>query len=873
MALPDLQGALWAWVQGLPPWQSDLLRRLAILDVVKEDDLAEATRMVLAAFDVTESGSTAPAPVPIPALAGAALSSVAKILALRDLVAVGSTPTGQCLQFAPNGMTVVYGENGSGKSSYARVLRKACRASAKPVEILPNVLKSGAGVNQPRAGTAQIDVLKGDVAAVIQRDVNALPEPDLAQISFFDSDCASVYSDEESEVTYVPSSLRLLERLVSLQTQIKRKTDEEISRLDAQQVPLDGFDLTTKAGALVAHLSENVNPQTVTALATVSDEERAGLDALRERLTIATANDPLKVSAALERRAGGAEGLLTLLDALVRALDQGVVSELLTLNNAAEKLAAQSTKLSLALSEAGAHKVGSVAWKSFWHAAHAYLVDLDAPFPPASDAVGPVCPLCQQELSSAAISRLHRFEEFFRGDVEKQIRDVGRKRDAIISAFAKLQSIEEQLSVQTPLVFSGEGILEASVASFVKSAAQRRAAIQSSASASEIQAPTLAPEPSQAIRQWVMNLRQKAAEQRALAAPEAIAKAKSEIAELENRMLLGRRLTAVLDRIEVLKRIAKLRKASGALTTTGLSRRIGDFTESAVTAQLRARLLKELGDASLEHLPVGMGARAPKGKTRVSIELDTTRQVEVREVLSEGERRAVAIAFFLAEIAVLEHKGGIVLDDPVSSLDHARRSYVARRLVEEAAGRQVVVFTHDVVFLLELQGFAEDASVPCEMRVVRRIGDDAGVASNDLPWVALNVGKRIGLLKNELQHLGALERKGDAEKYRHHVKTWFGLLREAWERAIEEKLFNGVVGRFQPGIKTLSLAAVSVTPELTSAVERGMTQASNWMHDQAAALNRPPPKTAEIKVALDELELFVAQCGGKGKQLTPKQQN
>lgn len=859
MVLPDLQGALWAWVQGLPPWQSDLLRRLAILDVVKEGDLAEATHMVLGAFDATENGSTAPVPDPIPALGGAVQSAVAKVLALRDLVAVGSTPAGQCLQFAPTGLTVVYGENGSGKSSYARVLRKACRASARPVEILPNVLKSGAGVNQPRAGTAQIDVLKGATAAVIQRDVNALPEPDLAQISFFDSDCASVYSDEESEVTYIPSSLRLLERLVSLQTQIKRKIDDEIARLDAQQVPTEGFDLDTKAGALVAHLSENVNPQTVTVLATVSDEEKSGLDELRERVKTATANDPMQVSDGLEKRAAAAEHLVTLLKALTGGLDQGVVSELLTLNMAGTKLTEQSRSLSVALSQTSAREVGSASWKSFWHAAHAYLTDLAEPFPPTAEEAGAVCPLCQQELSSEAVSRMQRFEEFFRGDVEKQSRDVARKRDAITAALAKLPSVEEQLLVQTPLVFSGEGQLEAAVTSFVKAANQRRVAIQSSASATEIQAPSFATDPTQSIRQWVIDLRQKAAEQKALAAPDAIIKAKSEIAELENRLLLQKRLAAVLARIETLKRKAKLRRASAALTTTGLSRRIGEFTESAVTAQLRTRLLKELGDASLEHLPVNMGARAPKGKTRVSIALDTTRQVEVREVLSEGERRAVAIAFFLAEVAVLEHEGGIVLDDPVSSLDHARRSYVARRLVEEAARRQVVVFTHDVVFLLELQEFAETAPVPCDMRVVRRVGDDAGVASNDLPWIALNVAKRIGHLKNELQQLGALERKGDADKYRQQVKTWFELLREAWERAVEEKLFKGVVGRFQPAIKTLSLSSVSVTPAMTSAVEKGMTNASKWTHDMAPALNRPPPKAAELKTALDELEAFVAQ--------------
>jgi len=118
----------------------------------------------------------------------------------------------------------------------------------------------------------------------------------------------------------------------------------------------------------------------------------------------------------------------------------------------------------------------------------------------------------------------------------------------------------------------------------------------------------------------------------------------------------------------------------------------------------------------------------------------------------------------------------------------------------------------------------------------------------------------------EVREVLSDERKGDADKYRQQVKTWFELLREAWERAVEEKLFNGVVGRFQPGIKTMSLSSVRVTPELTSAVEKGMTQASKWTHDQAPALNRPPPKAADLKATVDDLEAFVSQFGGKTKQ-------
>lgn len=48
-------------------------------------------------------------------------------------------------------------------------------------------------------------------------------------------------------------------------------------------------------------------------------------------------------------------------------------------------------------------------------------------------------------------------------------------------------------------------------------------------------------------------------------------------------------------------------------------------------------------------------------------------------------------------------KGGIVFDDPVSSLDHRRRERVAKRLAAEAVQRQVIIFTHDIYFLCLLE--------------------------------------------------------------------------------------------------------------------------------------------------------------------------
>lgn len=61
-----------------------------------------------------------------------------------------------------------------------------------------------------------------------------------------------------------------------------------------------------------------------------------------------------------------------------------------------------------------------------------------------------------------------------------------------------------------------------------------------------------------------------------------------------------------------------------------------------------------------------------------------------RSILIAAAALLCALSFFLAELKEVGARHGIVVDDPVSSLDHARMEAVAKRLVKEATvGRQV----------------------------------------------------------------------------------------------------------------------------------------------------------------------------------------
>jgi hypothetical protein len=189
-------------------------------------------------------------------------------------------------------------------------------------------------------------------------------------------------------------------------------------------------------------------------------------------------------------------------------------------------------------------------------------------------------------------------------------------------------------------------------------------------------------------------------------------------------------------------------------------------------------------------------------------------------VVSEGEQRCLSIAAFFAELSTADDPSGIVFDDPVSSLDYRWREGVARRLVQESKNRQVIVFTHDVVFLLLLKQFAEELNLEQFDQHVRHLSRGAGVCAEELPWVALPVKKKIGYLKNERQTAEKLFRDGHQATYEKEAKYLHGLLREAWERALEEVLLGGIVERFRPGVQTQHVATIAdITSEDLSNTE------------------------------------------------------
>ena len=70
-----------------------------------------------------------------------------------------------------------------------------------------------------------------------------------------------------------------------------------------------------------------------------------------------------------------------------------------------------------------------------------------------------------------------------------------------------------------------------------------------------------------------------------------------------------------------------------------------------------------------------------------------------------------------------------------------------------------------------------------------------------------------------------------------------GLLRQAFERALEDKLLGGVVTRGDGGVHPQRMRLVALTQEICQLVDRGMDENSAWVHDRSREAN-PAPRMA-----------------------------
>lgn len=856
-----------AWCGELPAWQQDAIRRVVEGCDIGKDDVEELVLLCKnsngVAFD-----EELPQLRPLRAEHLPQGTQTRQSVTLRRISHVENVNAlcgKQELTFAATGLTVVFGYNASGKSGYGRILRRACRSRSTGPEIMPNVLAEGA--NGP-ASAEFIYAIDGNELPPEQWIDGQRSVDPLGSVSFFDSECAVVHVREPNNIAFTPFGLDVLPKLGAACKEVQSKLDNERRRLDAIRPKFLQSPVAvgaTSVGSLLTSLRPSTDVEAIERLASLSDAERERLKTLPSLL----ANDPTRQAQELRNRSRRISGLgAKLSSASQRLSDVSIKNIELLASEFKRKSHAAEAAAKVVFCEDPLQGIGDEAWRELWEAARQYstVAFPDREFPVINGEESR-CLLCQQPLADDAKSRLARFEKFVLDDTATQAAKAKMDFDA---AYRTLDTLGlRDAACREPL-----SDLKLADAAAAKSARKTMAALllrlrgvkRAVATGNWMLTLPVVHDNSDAIKQMVSTLNHEAETIEKAADKEERKSLETELAELKAREWLATVLGDVKEHLVRLAEIEKLSKCIEETRTTKITAKSKTLAKEHVTDQLRDAFASEIRrmHQGVRRLNVELAAAAGEfGSSHYQVRLIGASKAAVEAIVSEGEHRCIALAGFLSELATDAGGSAIVFDDPVNSLDHNWRECFSRRLVEEGATRQVIIFTHDVVFLHDLLDGCHNHSVPIELRRLQTNRDHCGIVSDDLPWVAQKTLQRI----DELEKKGRSSRvpydNHNDDEYEREIAGLYSDLRATVERAIEEWVFRRVVLRHRDyisldGLKYVTVLTMSDCQRLQALFKKccDLTEA----HDRAAlrSFGVPHPDdamkdVAELRAIVDDL--------------------
>jgi energy-coupling factor transporter ATP-binding protein EcfA2 len=839
------------WSKSAPAWQADGVRRLFVNQELAQNDIDEVYDLLKSTHGIpdvfgVEAVALKRDHIPIKPQTGSSLK-LQRIENVRNVNALaGDLP----LEFSESGLTVIYGDNGSGKSGYTRMMKHACRARHKDQRILPNLFLEQAQVGPPEA---QFVCNDNGQEVVHSWNGNETPPTELSAIAIFDSHCARAYLDKDDDYAFVPYGHDVFQRLVVLYDELRKKVKNEIENTDTDLTEFRDLSISsTRIAKFIQSLSAQTNVEALEQLATVSQDEVDHHQQLTKSLSEA---DPQKAALALNQKQQRIDAVRKSLECeYIRFSDKNIEQfKRLQNNSITAKTAANIARKSFTSDEDLLPGTGQEAWAELFESARkfAYISHPNHSFPNLENESP--CPLCQQPLDDG-LNRLKRFEDYVTSDAEQKSREARAEMGKFFKA--QLESVASTLIEPTVLAeineLSTELVLK--IEELKEGLVTRHASIPEAAKADDwnlIVPLVLFPKNefeviSEKLKRDADSLTQSADQQKRQ-------QMEGEKRELDARVLLQARKDRVATKIRNLQYVAKLALCESSLDSGAITRKANQLAKKHICDQLEAAINQEFTELGLSNVNVKLASKGRLGKQVHSLKLNLPQAGKISEVLSEGQQRAIAIGSFLAEVGLQDHEGGIMFDDPVSSLDHNNRDRISKRLVREASNRQVIIFSHDLVFINLLIEYANKDNVEFTAQRVAQSISGFGVPSPDLPFQGKNTKDRIGALKAKYQEIGAAHRAGDIERFQKMTRFAYGELFETWERAVEEVLFQGVVQRFQKPIHTLKLKGVTVTDDDFAAMNEHMTKASNHRHDNAASLGNSVPLPDEFLKDIDAI--------------------
>ena len=214
----------------------------------------------------------------------------------------------------------------------------------------------------------------------------------------------------------------------------------------------------------------------------------------------------------------------------------------------------------------------------------------------------------------------------------------------------------------------------------------------------------------------------------------------------------------------------------------------------------------------------------------------------------------LSLADFIAETTITAINKGVVFDDPVTSLDDKRKSNIANRLVSISKDKQVIIFTHDLVFVSSLINYAKDKNLLHECHwIENRNGNPGQVWLRNSPTYE-NIYRSADPV-NKL-YAKAIKTDCSPQEREFFVMNGFTALRTCYEVLVINDLFKNVVQRYNERVSVEGLAKVNFNQDVIDDLRDGFAMCCKYMegHTHSDTYAYKKPEVINLREELNRYE-------------------
>jgi energy-coupling factor transporter ATP-binding protein EcfA2 len=737
------------------------------------------------------------------------------------------------------GLTILYGENGTGKTGYSRIF-KALANSRTADTILGNI-----DADTSEAQSAKLEFRLGEDAQAVTWTGELGVSP-FTRMSIFDSPAVRTHVDEDLDYVYTPASLALFNDVTTAIQAVTARIDAAISQLGTSGPGLlSRFQRGSTFYPLIEVLGASTDLADLKANVKSGDGVDQQIDALTEGVAALRANTMGAQIAGLKSE----KRVLTEAAITAEAL---LGFEQVSYNEALATRAQLATDYDTFRRElfaaADLPAEPDDTWNAFIEAGETYrrhLVEVDA-----HDADR--CLYCRQPLLNPARDLVTRYSTYLDDRISAEIRATDatlggyRQQTAALQGseiasfiqqyqgtdaserptyFAQVEAIEGARSVAAAAVAAGQPV-STQIADLVAARADVDTALTT-------------------VGNSISDL-----ETLQKGRTEALAEKQAELIELKDAAELGKSWPLIETHVKRAKEADRLKTLKRPLP--GLGRSVTELAKSAsdqlINQSFDALFLEECEALRAPSLKVQFVGREGKAQRRKVL----SGKHKPSKVLSEGEQKVLALADFLAEARLAGITAPVIFDDPVSSLDHRRIKEVAQRIARLADDNQVIVFTHDILFATTLLALFEKSKRCAYFQIT----DESGKGK-----VTRATGPRIDSLsaiKGRINSSIQAAKQLDGEARDALVHTGYSHLRSWCEVFTEDELLKGVTRRYQANVQMTTLGNINVDKlgEIIPRISEIFEESCRYIdaHSQALITQGVSPTLAGLEQHWAELQ-------------------